>query len=207
MTKTVTPSEQGMTAGQIGKIQEVLSAGLRKSDLRSEPTQVVLETQGEALVDELVAVIRKRIELVSDTIIRRVKVDRTKTPQEMLDATGRRQYTDKGVVANMPGRGESLEEVEVVFFKLGQWVSDEDLEKEYELRGLKPCDPYALAAVNEVDPVFADGHPNGTHLKDENDHWCFVTFGRWYDERSVYVDRRSIGWSGSGWFSGSRKPR
>ncbi len=139
----MTPS--GITAGQIGKIQELLGAGLRKSWLLSEPVKQVIETQGEVLVFELVAVVRKRVEAVSSLIIRRVKVDLTRTPEQMLKATGCHQYTDADVVEAMP-KGEGGEG-DVFFFKprpeaydQNGWISDDNLEKEFELHGLKPCD-------------------------------------------------------------------
>ena len=53
MTKIMTPSE-GITAGQIGKIQELLGASLRKSGLQSEPVQQALEN-GSSMVSEIVS--------------------------------------------------------------------------------------------------------------------------------------------------------
>ncbi len=140
---------------------------------------------------------------MSDMIVRPFKTDRNRTPQEMLNATGRVQYTDKSVVKGMP-RGEG-EEGEVVFFKLDRYLLDDDIEKEFELRGLKPADPYSLAAVNEADPAFADTHPNGTHWKDAEGNWCFVTFNRWDDEREVNVDRSEGEGVSGAWFAGLRR--
>jgi hypothetical protein len=152
----------------------------------------------------MVATVRKRVEAVSSMIVRHVKVNRNRTPQQVLDATGRKQYTDSKVVKAMP-RGED-DETDVHFFKLGRYVSDADLEKEYELRGLKPADPYSLAAVNEADPAFADEYPNGTHWKDTSGNWCYAAFGRWSDdERYVSVYRNDCGWDGDWWFAGLRK--
>lgn len=100
---------------------------------------------------------------VDPLIIRKVKVDRSRTPQEALDATGRWvQYIDHEVADAMP-KGDG-EEAEVIFFKpdlseRNGVISDYDLEKEYELRGLKPADPYSVAAVNEADHAFADKMP------------------------------------------------
>ena len=109
MAKAVTPSEStSITAGQIGKVQELLGAALRKSGLPSSPTQQVLEHQGDELAREFVAVLRMRVEAVSNVITRRAKVDRAKSPQEALDTTGRKQYTNREVVAAMP-RGEGDE--------------------------------------------------------------------------------------------------
>jgi hypothetical protein len=85
-----------------------------------------------------------------------------------------KRSTDRKVVDAMPkGKGD---EAEIVFFKpdLFQrhgFISDDDLDKEYKLRGLKPADPISVAAVNQDNPAFADDKPNGTHWKDANGNW------------------------------------
>lgn len=207
MAKVMTPSDTTITAGQIGKFQELLGARLRKSGLQSEPVQQVLASQGDAIADEMVAAIRKRVEAMSSIIVRYVKVDRSRTPQAVLKATGRRLYTTDSVVATMPrGTGD---EAEVHFFKLdlserGGWISDADLDKEYELRGLNPADPYSQAAVNEANPAFADDHPNGTHWRDADSKWCFATFSQWDGGRGVGVGRARA-WRVNWWFAGVRK--
>lgn len=203
MVDTITPSEKTITEGEIGKINELVAAKLRKSNLPSNLVYEILKTKGGELADNLVADLQRMVDAISDLIIRRVPVNRSRAPKEALKATGRNQYVDDSVVANMP-RGEGDEE-EVVFFKLGRWISDDDLEKEYGLRSLVPVDPYSLAAVNEADPAFADEHPNATHWKDSSGKWCYAAFGRWYGERSVHVRRRDDGWNDDRWFAGRRK--
>lgn len=140
-----------------------------------------------------------RAEAINDLIVRRVKVNRGRAPQQMLDATCLRQYTDPDVVKTMP-RGEG-EEAEIHFFKLGRYVSDEQLDREYALRGLKPADPYSLAAVNEEDSTFASTRPNGTHWKDVSGRWRKIA----YDERQVRVNRYAYDWGDAWWFAGLRK--
>ena len=203
MAETMTPSES-MTSGQIGKIQELLGAGLRKADLPGDATQEVLENQGHQLVGELVAVVRKFVEAVCSLICRIVTVNRVQEPRQALEATGRVLYVDDDVVKTMPrGKGEKAK---VFFFKVGRYVSDDQLEEECASRGLVPTDPYSLAKVNEDDPAFADSHPNGTHWKDSSGKWCYAAFRQWHDgKRSVYVDRRGSGWDGYWWFAGSRE--
>lgn len=149
-----------------------------------------------------------KILLSSETLVRTVKVNRNRSPQQALVATGRVQYTDQEVVDRMPKA--LADEVEVMFFKpdlteRDDYISDDDLEKEYELRGLKPADPFSVAAVNEADPSFADEHTHGTQWKDMNDKWCYATFGRWDGERGVDVDQYDSGWIGGWWFAGVRK--
>lgn len=143
------------------------------------------------------------VETISNLFSRRVTVDLSRTPQQALEATRHTQYVDKGVVAAMP-RGR--DEEELFFFNLGHDTSDDDLEKQFDLRGLKPASPYSVAKVNEDDPAFADTHPNGTHWKDAQGRWCFATFFREVGERGVGVHRRGdYDWDDSWWFAGVRK--
>jgi len=203
MTKIMTPStSEPITDGQIDKAVATYRAMLCKhrSELGSDAVQYVLG-QPE-YVAEQVTVLRKRVEAISDMIVRHAVVNRNRTQQEMLDATGREKYTDRRVVDTMP-RGEG-DEVDVYFFKLGRYISDADLQKEYELRELKP-DPYAEGAVNEADLAFADEHPNGCDWKDADGKWCYAAFDQWRDdERFVRVSRRGSGWIGRWWFGGVR---
>ena len=205
MAETMTPSVVSKTtAGQIDKAVANYRALLDKHsrEFDSETVQLVLG-QSE-LADDMFAVFRKRVEAISNLIVRCIGVNRNRMPQGAIGATGRMQYTDGTVVNAMP-RGEG-EEAEVVFFKLGHYVSDNDLEKEYALRGLVPIDPYSLSAVNEADPAFADEHPNSTHWKDSGGRWCYVAFDRWdVGGRSVSVRRSGSDWRGSWWFAGLRK--
>lgn len=201
MTQIMTPSKT-TTAGQIDKAVANYRALLEKhsGEFDADAVQTVLgqsELAGEQLV-----VFRRRVEAISNLIVRKARVNRSRTPQEALDATGRTQYTDREVVNEMP-KGEG-DEVEVVFFKLGRFVSDDDLEKEYELRGLKSADPISVAAVNEADPAFADQRPNGTHWKNSAGKWCYAAFDRWHDARRVYVGRHVFDWSDSWWFAGRK---
>lgn len=125
---TMTPSSNTITDGQTAKFQELLGAALRKCGLPSGPTQQVLEHQGKVLIDEFITSLRKRVEMIGDVIIRIVSVNRTRTPQEALNATGRAQYTDASVVATMPrGKGKK---VKIEFYKPGRYMTNEELEKD-----------------------------------------------------------------------------
>lgn len=203
MAASVTPSTP-ITTDQIGKIQEVVGAALRRSDLLSELTQLVLDDPKhvEGLTTDVLALLNRRIEAVSNMIVRKVKIDRSRAPQDVLDATGRTQHNDKKVVTDMP-RGEG-EEVEIHFFKLGRYIRDAELEKEFELRGLE-SDPYAQAQVNIDDPSFADEHPNGSLWKDKDGNRYFLTFRRWRDQRVVSCGRASDFWQKDLWFAGRRR--
>lgn len=206
MTKFMTPS---MTLGQIDKAVRNYRAMLEKhaSEFGAEAVQTVLG-QSE-LAGEQLAVFRRRVEAVSNLIIRKVKVNRARSPQEAIAATGLKQYVDDSVVSAMP-RGEG-EEVEAVFFQVKAWectrpgfISDDDLEKAFARRGIKN-DPIAVAKANEDDPTLADEKPHGTHWKDASGNWCCAAFGRGLGGRGVGVGRGDRGWIDYCWFAGSRK--
>jgi hypothetical protein len=204
MSEIMSPSET-ISRGQVNKLYDLLEAGLLKTGLPKDPSQKVIEEQGASMVGKFVADFRKRVESISDLIVRRVGVKRDCAPQEAIDATGRRQYTSNGLVVKSMPRGKG-DLVEVFFFRLGRPISDANLEKEYELRGLKPADPYSLSAVNEVDNQFAEERPNITHWKNANGKWCFISFfcsGE--GEGRVRVDQTDFDFDGTWWFAGIRK--
>ena len=206
MTSIMTAA--GMTAGQIKNAVNKLRDAMRKhcSEITAVDAQQVLGVENLGMM--MFTPFRERAEAVSNLIVRTAKVNRSRFQQEAIEATGREQYTDRRVVDAMP-KGEG-DEVEVVFFKpnlsyRNGVISDDDLAKEFELRGLKPADPISVTAVNEADPAFADEKPHCTHWKDAKGNWCYATFDRWYGKRRVGVGRSDSGWYGSWWFAGVRK--
>ena len=210
MTQIMTATEMEMTDGQIENAVGKLRDAMRKhrSGITSDVAQQVLGVENLGMV--MFTPFRERAEVLSNLIVRKVKVNRLLTPQQVLDATGRKQYTNRKVVDAMP-RGEG-DETEVVFFKPEPWeytrpdfMSDDDFEKALGRRNLKSAPPDDVAAVNEADPAFADEKPHGTHWQDENGKWCYAAFHRWGDERNVSVNRGDGGWSVSWWFAGVRK--
>lgn len=192
-----------ITENQIGKMNEIFSAKLRKAELQSGPVQQVLEYRGGQLAVDLLAVVQQHVDAESTMISRNTVVDRFLSPQQALEATGRKQYLANNVVKTMSnGKGDKAE---VFFFNLGCWISDDDLGKEYVKRGLVPCDSHTLSKVNQDDPTFADDHPNCTYWKDGDGRWCFAIFFCWLGERRVYVYHDDDDWDGAWWFAGVRK--
>ena len=202
MAKTMSASKL-ITNGQIENLVDKLRAAIRKhrSEITAQAAQQILGVENLGM--EFYEVVRTRVEKIANMIIRHVKIDRTRSPRQALEATGRRLYVNDAVVATML-HGTS-DETDVYFFKPGRYLSDDELEKDYDAHGLKPASPYLLARINEDDSVFADEHPNGTHWKDADGKWCFASFGRWDDERSVNVVRHDSDWRGFWWFAGVRK--
>jgi hypothetical protein len=139
---------------------------------------------------------------IHQMIVRRVKVDRTRTPKEAVAATKRNEYVDQSVLATAPA-GE-LEEVDVYFYPIECSTSAPDFAKLYDELGLVP-DPMAQTAVNEDDPAFADNHPNGSQWKDSQNRFCYLAFRRWDGERDVNCYRYVNAWNGRWFVAGVRK--
>ena len=201
MTKVMTPSQQTeMSDGQIEKAVDIYRALLRKHRLELDSDAVQRVLGQSEYVTEQVAVLRERVEAVSNRIVRRVRVDRTRTPQEVIDATGRTQYVDKNVLATMP-QGEG-DEVDVYFVPTKRFVPVEDVPAFLAQYGLVP-DPRAQAAVNEADPAFADKYSNGTQWNNN----CYLAFRRDGGVRYVHCLRDDNDWHDHWFLSGVPAPR
>lgn len=132
------------------------------------------------------------------------RVDYTRTPQEVIRATGREKYLNPRVVATMPRRRQGVvENIEVTFFYLGGNVSVKKVERQYEWRNLVP-DPYAQAAVNEQEPAFADRYGNCTQWGRRGEFASYLSFGHLIVERNVYCRYVDV-WYGGWWFAGVPK--
>jgi hypothetical protein len=203
MTEIMTPSE--ITDGQINKAVANYRALLEKhrAEMMSEPAQQVLG-QSE-LATEMLGVLRRRIEMVSNQIVHIVAVNRKRTPKAALKASGRNLYVTDAVVEAMPrGTGD---EVALIYFKPDKsaykngWLSCQALADEYKRRGLVP-DPQAQIDDNAANPEFADTTPNACQWKDEDGNWCYAMFHRWNVERHVDVNRNDFDWFGFWSFAG-----
>lgn len=85
-------------------------------------------------------------------------------------------------------------------FTLGKYIDHNDLEKEYEKRGLIPAHP------SDVLDFWTDEKYLATHWKDADGKWCFASFYRWVDgKRIVFVHRFDDDWGDRWWFAGVRQ--
>lgn len=135
--------------------------------------------------------------------IRHVKVDRSRTPLEIIDATKcQKWYIDDHVLAEMPTNGRKEENVE--FFELCYNPTVKQLDIEYEVRGLKP-DPAAVAQVMIEDPYFAHKRSIVVQWRNSEGLACSIIF--FYDsgERKVSVSWGGRGWNQTDFFAGVRK--
>lgn len=211
MAKTmIAPEAATMTDGQIENAVNKLRDAMRKhrSKITSDIAQQVLgvENLGMMMFEPFLACVRG----LSNTIIRMVTVDRSRTTREALDATGFVQCANPLIVERMPRA--KADEVELVFFKpdlseRNGRMSDSELEEEYKLRGLTPADPCSLAAYNEADPAFVDEYPNATHWQGVQGNWFYATFD-YLIGPVVQIDcshNHGDDWDDNWWFAGIRK--
>ena len=210
-TTTVTATPELATEEQFGHILDQQKRRMRGRGLTKDEANVIIRNGNRYLpvMDQAADVLIDRVRSeIANTIIRMVKVNRKRSAQETLDATGWKQYTDANIVATMPV-GEGLEEVEMHYFKpdpalyKNGLISDADLVKEFDAHGLKP-DPQAQADDNAAHPEFAKAHPNGTHWPLEGGGYGFLAFSAWVGGRLVRCSR-FVDWNVVWVFGGVRK--
>lgn len=204
--KVVAPVFEPMSLDQAGRACDRFMTRVRKDppDLPHPATQLVLEEEGQELAQDWLDVLRVRAERRAKMFMRRVRVDRTRTREKAIAATGRVPYVDADVLATAPaGVGEWAE---VWFFDLDYDPTPTELAREYEVRKLVP-DFAAQAAVNEEDSAFADERPNGLQWGLQKDGTAsFSAFDHWRGgRRDVSVSRDDGRWGRGCRFGGVRK--
>lgn len=148
--------------------------------------------------DVLVGQVRSNMQ---NAIVRMVRnIRRNRTPQEVIDATGRNKYVTDSVVATMPV-GQGPEEVELTYRRLGRYMTAEELDN--FMIGFK-ADPQAQAADNEADPEFADKHPNISQWDRDDKISSYLAFYRWRVWRRVDCGRSGSRFGGDWWVCGVR---
>jgi len=203
------PEEVTLATGeQIEHIMDMWRRRLKGRNVTLAEANYIIQNGGQYLptmdkaADVLVDQVRSDMQ---NTTVRMVcNIRRNRNAQQVINDTGRAKYVTDEVAATMPV-GHGPEEVELVYFRLGRVVYADELEREYEARGLTP-DPQAQAADNEAYPAFADGHPNGCYWNRDGKVHSYLTFSRWSDgRRHVYCYRDGHRWFDYWWFAGVRK--
>ena len=171
MAQTVLAS---MTDGQIEDLANKLRDAARKhrEEFPREATQKALRSKNIGM--QLLATFRTLVEAASLTIRRKVAVDRSRTAAEMIEAANRHVVVlEEEVLLEMPMEGRDNDVVE--FFTLGYDCSAEELEDEYEVRGLRP-DPAAVIQAMIEDYFFADEHTVAVQWRDHRGRACCIRF-------------------------------
>lgn len=121
--------------------------------------------------------------------------------KQALNNTGRTFYGSMEVAETSPKTQKGT----VEFFKVGKYITEEELETEYQTRGLIPCDLYRLCEYATTNPAFADGKSIATHWKNKDGKWCCAYFFGWLGGRGVSVSLGARDWRDRWWFAGLRK--
>lgn len=120
---------------------------------------------------------------------------------QILKDTGRTMYVDEEVAKSAPMYTGTLE-----FFKLGKYMTCQELADEYEKRGLVPASILSLCQYDKTNRDDLDKKKwVCSQWKDEKGEWCFLSVNRWRGERYVNVNRDDFEWSDIWWGCGVRK--
>lgn len=206
MADTVATIAEGMSSGQAGNMADQLVTHCRKhgSTLPKDIVQQVLKQEGSDLAKEQFELLRARVESRKNMIVRHVIINPNLTPKQLIEATGRKQLVTADVLATMP-KSIGPDEDDVYFFKVGRNLTPEELDKEYELRGLVP-NPRKQAQVNIDDLLFADEYPNASQWNRDGKVASYLALSRWSDAGHVSCNRDGgERWSDHWWFAGVRK--
>lgn len=195
-----------ITTEQLGRASDRFIARCRKHVISfpKDTSQQVLEDEGDALAQEMFEAFRKRVERRSKIIVRHVTVNRDQTPEQLIAATGRKQYVNAKVLKTLPRQGSGTEEFDMYFVPGDRYLTIDEQEKLLADYGLVP-DYYGQVHVNIDDPSFADEHPNGEQWDNKDGKASFVSFDWSGGGRGVYGRRNGFGWSAYWWFAGRRK--
>jgi hypothetical protein len=185
-----------VTEAQIREAGEKIRAELVKLSLPSWYIEKLITINAKKVAQSLDEVFQGCVGMFNEVIVRKVKVDRNRTSEQVLAATGKRVT----IAGNMPnGAGE---EVDVFFFPITKSPDKYTIYWGLKLHGLK-ADPYAVAQVNIDDPEFATTHPNGTLWErnpnsGSNSDWSHLQVTAEFVEVSISWQR----WHGEWWIGG-----
>ncbi len=129
-----------------------------------------------------------RENLIPGTIIKIVKVNRSRTNQQVFESITHKSSLDKKIVEEMPSSEEEEMEIHFVPFRK-YFYSANVLEEAVDKAGYKFVDPIALCAVYEQDQSpDADYYPNFTQWRNENGRVSYVEFVKtWIGSKTLVV--------------------
>lgn len=172
-------------------------------DIPDTTVDEILRNHEVGLRAQLRHLVREFAKMNDGFTIPRMKVDRTRAPQDALNALkGMKQEIDPAIVAKMPGgttqkdtaaetpsqqkmnAGASFAETimqanagEGDMFRIfmAEGATDDEITEKLAARGLRAADAYELCRLNEMNGELAYRYPNVTIWK-MDDAWCFMAF-------------------------------
>jgi hypothetical protein len=147
-------------------------------------------------------------------ICRRVKVNRSLTPDQMITMAatgGRKRCVDDQVLASMPrilgSRRDEFEELDMIFILADRSLDIDEADDFLSDNGLVN-DCYGLIQANIDDPEFADAHPNCAQWDHSGTTAAFLVFMRDHEGEHIVSCGRGgyeCGYNANVWFGGRRK--
>lgn len=197
-----------LSPSQIGKLQEVFGAGLRKSNPFSDEAQDLIENSWPLLRADLeracVEVVSRLIQRNRDTIAFEVEVDYDRNKVSIVSELYLAWHSaDYGALSEIVPPATGKRKVLFEFFQLDRKASDEEVGQERVARRLV-LDPYAQMAINEQNPWFADEHPNALSFRDRKGRWCYIARYWGGNQRIADSYRRRSVWEKGWYFGGTR---
>lgn len=219
-----------MTKEQIDELKEVFGDGLGRVQIPEEAIGLILSRRKNDLLRNLVHVVQEFVKIVMGFTIPRLKVDRSRMPQEAVDTLkGVEQEVEAEVLATMPGGDASLStprqisgavadyslaETMVVqgpsggegdvfcFFQMEKEATDEEISAEFRSRRLRPADAYEVCRINEGNSEFTYKYPNAT-IWQVGGVWRFIACYAHLGRLYVRVKvHTSSQWNKGFWFVG-----
>lgn len=199
--KSVTLSQ--MTTGQIDKVVSSFRALLEKHSKEIDQDLAQKALGDKRLVDDMVSTFYRYVDLERPMIVLNAKVDISLNPAQFLATIDAQKNFGLEDLKLMPRT--KISEVEVCFFKLHRYVSNESLDEEYELRGLDPADPISQIAVNIANPWFIKKHSNATQWNPGLDNY-FSTIMWGFGKPVINIGvSNTVGFGNHWWFAGIPK--
>lgn len=129
-----------------------------------------------------------------------MKINRKLTIKQLLNRLPfENKYFNDEIVCSL--KNEGPEEVEIEFFKLNKFASNQEVLDEFEKRRLVADAGALITLMLEQPDVLKEKKYIGLQLKDDT----FLAFEVWAGERIVYCSRFDGGWRGGWVFGGVRK--
>lgn len=198
-TNTSEQTSVKATDAQVGHVKDLITGKLRSLD--NGQIQPIIEDGGEfqrrfnAMLDGLVGEL-------TNTYTVTVNYDQT------LDEAVKAVNPDYKYVSvsndQLPRNGSGTQEVKLILFSIGEYVSQKQLDAELEKRGLE-FDPMATLALGAQFPELQRSKPYASTWKDSDDRYYSVYLRGIGGERRLCVDQDDDDWDGSWWFAARRK--
>ncbi len=197
-TNTSEQTQVKATDAQVGHVKDLITGKLRSLD--NEQIQPIIEDGGEfqrrfaAMLDGLVG------ELTNTYT---VTVNYDQTLDEAVVAVNPDYKYVSVENSQIPRNGTGTQEVKLILFNIGEYVSQKQLDAELEKRGLE-FDPMATLALGAQFPELQRSKPYASTWKD-GDQYYSVYLDEDGDERGLGVDQDVNDWNDVWWFAARRK--